>query len=154
MDSRRRRAVDFGGDNLAGIVGADVNETDQRLYGPFDGHRVRTETEYRRVAADYLGRNRSGPLRDAEGGPPKALVNHGYWMVRCICSNCPLTSPAVPIACCMDCGLVWHPLFPSAREIAEIESLLLRRPVAARNYDPVRETVEHIRWENEHRGIV
>lgn len=125
----------------------------ERLFGPSEAHNVNSIDEYR-AFGDRLLRRQGKALHVTESEiRPVALVNHGYWQVRCECGNYPSTSPDIPIAVCCQCGEVRRPVFPPDAERAEIEAILLARPPQARNFDPSKETIAHIRWENEHRGV-
>ena len=85
-----------------------------------------------------------------------AYVNHGRWLVDCVCGNgVPVDRVDGPAeAVCFSCGAVWTGIvFPDERR--EIETLLTtRRWDTHQNWKPG-ETVDKLQRENdEHRGAL
>lgn len=73
----------------------------------------------------------------------RAEVNHGHWIVKCpVCPGAEEADPLEPVFYCLSCGnaenasRVMDVVFPDAHERAAIELVLLRRPVANRNWRP------------------
>lgn len=128
--------------------------TTDSIMGPSQAHRVATADEYRAAALAFCRRHGVTALHDGADPQPVAYINQSRWLCDCTCGNAPSTHPDLPVACCFECGAVWRPVFPDAADFAEIHRVLLARPALARNYDPRRETIDHIAWENEHRGVV
>jgi len=81
--------------------------------------------------------------------PVQARILYGRWLVDCPqCAGANDVDPDEPVYLCTSCG--WpgnfaHVEFPHER--AEIERLLLHRPIHNRNWFPG-ETAEYLRWEN------
>jgi len=80
------------------------------------------------------------PFVDCEpiGKPVYAKVNMGQWLAQCECGGAESVDPDEPIFYCFSCGNYENHgkprkvIFPSKKEIMEIESVLLRRPVKVR----------------------
>jgi len=78
-------------------------------------------------------------------------VSGGYWVVMCVCGNAPSAHPDWHLACCFECGAIYRYLdVPIDR--AEIESVLVRRPMAHRHW-VVGETVADLARENAAHGV-
>ena len=75
-----------------------------------------------------------------------AEINHGRWLINCECHGAAVTCRTAKIACCFDCGRV-HLVVKFPRNAAKIESILLARPMANRNWKKG-ETVKFLMAEN------
>ena len=79
------------------------------------------------------------PFVDCEpvGKPVYAQVNFGQWLVRCECNGAESVMPEEPIFYCFSCGNFANHgkprkvIFPSKKEMKDIEEILLKRPVVA-----------------------
>jgi hypothetical protein len=103
----------------------------------------------------------SPALRTATRKQP-AHVSVSRWVFDCPCGSAGLASHEWGVGICVDCGVI-HPVsFPDDR--AEVEAVLLDRPVQNRHYFPARETATRrgfargerladITGENEIRGV-
>ena len=77
------------------------------------------------------------PFVDCEpiGKPVYAEVNFGQWVARCQCGGAETIDPDEPIFYCFSCGNFDNHgkprmvIFPSKKEIKDIETVLLKRPV-------------------------
>jgi hypothetical protein len=83
--------------------------------------------------------------------PIHAEVNHGRWLINCECNGAAVSCRTAKIACCFDCGRVYKVVkFP--RNAGKIESILLVRPMANRNWKKG-ETVKLLVAENIKHGL-
>jgi len=77
------------------------------------------------------------PFIDCEpvGKPVFAEVNHGQWVAKCECNGAETVDPDEPMFYCFSCGNVDNHgkprkvIFPSEKEIKDIERELLKRPI-------------------------
>lgn len=77
------------------------------------------------------------PFVDCEpvGKPVHAEVNFGQWIAQCECGGAESVTPDEPIFYCCSCGNYANHgkprkvIFPSKKEIKDIETVLLKRPV-------------------------
>lgn len=103
----------------------------------------------------YATQNRMGmtPQYAPEGQPVRqvqAHINFGRWGVQC--PDCPGhedADPAEPVFFCLSCGndgYFCQVIFPENR--AEIESILLARPIQNRNWEPG-ETLADLQADND-----
>ncbi len=99
----------------------------------------------RAFARQYPLKPHGTPHTETLTGSP--LVRHGVWKIACSCGEHPVYSPEWGLACCFHCGAVYDGI-PLPPMLAEIERLLLLRPVMVhRNWCPP-ETVDDLRAEN------
>ena len=72
---------------------------------------------------------------DPIGSPVYAEVNFGQWVARCECGGAETVDPDEPIFYCFSCGNFDNHgkprkvIFPSKKEMKDIETVLLERPV-------------------------
>jgi len=84
-----------------------------------------------------MGDTLDTPFVDCEpiGKPVYAEVNFGQWVARCQCGGAETVDPDEPIFYCFSCGNYENHgkprkvIFPSKKEIKDIETVLLKRPV-------------------------
>lgn len=122
------------------------------ITGPLHAHGVKTAKDYLLKQAAHI-RDLQNARPDGPWGAPHpvtapvdALVSGGRWVVVCPCGNAPSASPDWQLACCFECGAIYHPTFPVEREA--LEALLLARPVTrTRNWAPP-ESVADLTVEN------
>lgn len=77
------------------------------------------------------------PFVDCEpvGKPVYAQVNFGQWVAQCECGGAESVDPDDPIFYCFSCGNYANHgkprsvIFPSKKDVKQIEEVLLRRPV-------------------------
>jgi len=89
--------------------------------------------------AQRVGRKRRDPMRTQFGKtatiPVQARIELGQWIADCECGGCEFVDPDEPIFFCFSCGNREHAnmlrpvLFPNPEVRAEIEALILARPV-------------------------
>lgn len=140
-----------------------------RIGNPETAHAVESEAEYLQFARGFLLRMGMLPkaMYESDVRPP-AYVSGGWWVCKCPCGNAPSAHPPdgtdawpEPVAVCLECGIVYRPLFPE--DWREAEAVLLERPVANRHYFPHAETaawvgspaqsVASLQAENRARGV-
>lgn len=120
------------------------------IHGPAEGYSGVTDAaSYRSVHADALRGRDVQPYDDDT--PRDAYINHGRWVMDCVCNGAGLTSLALGISCCFDCGRVFTAIrFP--RNAKRIEGLLLARPALdSRNWRD--ESLAILRDENAQKGV-
>lgn len=108
-------------------------------------------------AEDYLLlqalslREAGGPAPWDADEPIAAYVNHGRWVVACVCRTGLAASREWGLACCPHCGARWRAAFPADAD--EIERALLARPLReTQNWSPG-ETLADIERENAVHGV-
>lgn len=114
-----------------------------------DGRRVRNIGEY----LEWHARNLNPTARGEHfHSPMPVVIEHGRWLVHCICGVGLLTRPEMPIACCIWCGNIYDTItFPV--NWRTIERVLLRRPMREQQ-NWLGETVDALLAENEeHLGV-
>jgi len=78
-----------------------------------------------------------------------ARVDHGRWLIDCVCNGAAFAWVENPRAACLGCGRVWRVKWPTKQTRERGEALLLLRPDPAnRNWDPVSESLADLREEN------
>ena len=100
------------------------------------------------------------PETTAEQPVLHAFVNDFRWLVQCpVCNGAQLAARGDPRFFCIDClnehaGRQWLPVtWPSTDQQAEIEGLLLKRPLThTRSWKPD-ETTEQLRGQNVAHGV-
>lgn len=138
----------------------------RRVIGkPEQAHGVRSEAAYVDHARRFLLRHGIPPsrMREASERPP-AYVSGGWWVCKCPCGNAPQAHPGgepgwpEPVAVCLECGLIFRPVFP--KDWKQAEAALLERPdPGTRHYFPHKDaaawvgedkaqTVAYLRREN------
>lgn len=120
-----------------------------KIAGPIEGHGhagVKDIASYRRVhgsAMRGLEREVFEVTTDVV-----AYINHGRWVVDCVCNGAGFTSPEFKVSCCFDCGRMYTSvIFPTQRKQIE-EVLLSRKEKETRNWIPG-ESVKSLRTESE-----
>jgi hypothetical protein len=89
-------------------------------------------------------------------GQVRAEVNHGRWLVRCICGGAEEAAWQEPVFFCLSCGsngndsYLTSVEFPKQRE--EIEKVLLVRSIENRNWQPG-ESSSDLQSENREHGL-
>lgn len=116
--------------------------------------------EIRRRWRDFIEQN-GAPERDDERSLEQtnevvaAYINHGRWVADCPNCNGGIAAWAENDACCcLDCGRVYHAVFPSTRKRDKVEAILLERPSGAyMNWNPDRESIADLKAESILRGF-
>lgn len=99
---------------------------------------MRSVRDWMLARADELRRSgRFQVMWDGEhvgGAPVLAFIDFGRWGARCECGQQSYVDPDEPVLFCLKCGngnsgLARPVLFPSAAMRAQIEKLLMERPV-------------------------
>jgi hypothetical protein len=119
----------------------------KHLDGPIDGHGHSGVTDlesYLRVHARAI--KAAGIPNVTLSDPVKAYVNHGRWVVDCVCRGAGLTSPEFGVSACFDCGRIYTGVtFPANHK--DIERVLLQRSNKS-NRNWVGETVDELTQES------
>lgn len=93
---------------------------------------------YKKICSEMMKRNvMETPFVDCEpvGKPVHAEVNFGQWIAQCECGGAESVHWDEPIFYCCSCGNYANHgkpravIFPSKKEIKDIETVLLKRPV-------------------------
>ena len=124
-----------------------------------DINRQYPESTYRLFLQIYHAQSGLGvlPSVDKVDGTVTAFINQGRWVVGCdICHTAVVPDDTDPYFCCPACGSggFWREvLFPVSEMKAKIETVLLMRPgfrhnAPARNWEPSKETLDDLRWQN------
>ncbi len=105
-----------------------------------DQHGVHDLEQWREAQRQHVARRQRAGIRAAvhdSPAPLHAYVNLGRWVCDCECGAGNATDPDWGLALCFDCGAMHPVIFPRADERAEIERLLLARPLSRnRNWIP------------------
>lgn len=123
---------------------------------PAHAHEVRSDAEYATKQAATIAHNATvHPSRtwqmpwEADQETTRQVVpfiNHGRWVVMCLCMNASSYSPEWQVARCFECGAVYRVAPPEHSQAAE--KILMRRPkMSNRNWVPY-ETLDELRAEN------
>jgi len=125
---------------------------DQRTM--LDGYPHLTTVDHVRLAWACIAMQRGVALHDSPD-TTTAYVSHGRWVADCpnpLCcdegANAEAAWPENPHWACLRCGVVCAVEFPAPAVIAGADSILHRRKVAHRNWDPRRESLLDLQCEN------
>jgi len=78
-----------------------------------------------------------------------ARIDHGRWIVDCLCGAGVYTHPEWRLACCVDCGAIYHDIvMPSAPAIAALTRLLLARARRENQHWSPGESLDRLKAEN------
>jgi hypothetical protein len=119
----------------------------EKITGPVEGHGHSGVTDlksYKDVHSNAMkiaGKDIFEVVGDVD-----AYINHGRWVVDCVCNGAGLTSPDFGVTCCFDCGRVYTSVvFPRNRKKIEVV-LLERKDKEQRNWK-VGETLTNLKSE-------
>jgi len=103
----------------------------------------RTEARLRLQQRLHCAKNPATSEVEEIATPIEAYIGNGCWRIKCRCGERTHTNPEWGLACCFGCGAIYtHVIFPEHR--AEIEALLVKRPVqSTRNWEP-KETLDDL----------
>jgi hypothetical protein len=123
------------------------------IEGPIQGHAhkgVKDIETYRTVHTTAM-KNFEKDVNEIDT-PRKAYINHGRWVVNCVCNGAGLTSREFGVTCCFDCGRVYTEIiFPENAQL--IESMLLGRTNQAERNWNIGESIELLEKENLNFGV-
>ena len=119
------------------------------IHGPVQGYAGVTDVPSYRAVHELAMQNKGVRFSEVDT-PRSAYINHGRWVVDCLCAGAGLTSRSFGLSCCFDCGRVYTAItFPKHGKA--IEDLLLARPPDARNWRD--ESLAVLRDENAKEGV-
>jgi hypothetical protein len=129
------------------------------FYGPRERHPgVDSVETYRSAHAVFIARKAAKGARyvvHEDAAEYVARIEANSWLVDCACGNGCLTDPEFGIACCYGCGAVLTTVtFPEPVALAQLEALLVARPLPKTRNWTAEEPVDAIVAENEAKGII